>query len=400
MSTSAWVLLVCYGIVVTVWKVLHVLLLFYKPKRFFLGKDSPQMSDDDGPLVSILLAARDEEGNIGPCVRSVLANNYRNFELIVIDDRSGDRTAAEVEQAAAGDPRVRLLRVAELPAGWTGKMNAVQRGLSAARGEFILIVDADTRHSPQALGAALALQKRRRLDLLSLLPRFDQCGFFRKMVQPLVGVVTFLWKPLPLVNSKRWKDLAMGWGGFLLLRRETLEKLGGLEAVKDRFAADIALVRRFKQTGHRTRLLHAPELVSTYMYDSFGSLVHGWSRILRITVDNRCGLLLATLLLIWLFGLSAYSATAVGLVELIRGKGRPLPLLLGMMGLMHLVFQISCLGRIYRFSGTNPLYALGHLPAMMFTAFLTMLALARSRSNQMSWRGTDYQLSADGRAVG
>src|SRR5262249_52559550 len=141
----------------------------------FLGKKSPRLADD--PLVSILLAAKDEEGNIGPCVRSVLDNEYRNFELIVIDDRSTDRTAAEVEQAAAGDPRVRLLRVTELPAGWTGKMNAVRQGLAAARGELILIMDADTRHSPQTLGVALAYQKRRRLDLLSLLPRFDHCGF-------------------------------------------------------------------------------------------------------------------------------------------------------------------------------------------------------------------------------
>ena len=398
MSTPALVLLVGYGIVVTVWKALHVLLLFYKPKRFFLGKKSPQLTD--GPLVSILLAAKDEEGNIGPCVRSVLGNAYRHFELIVIDDRSTDRTAAEAEQAAAGDPRVRLLRVTELPAGWTGKMNAVRQGLAAARGELILIMDADTRHAPQTLGVALAYQKRRRLDLLSLLPRFDHCGFFRKLVQPLVGVVTFLWKPLPLVNAKGWKQMAMGWGGFLLLRRAALEKLGGLETVKDCFAADIALVRRFKQAGQRTRLLHAPELVSTYMYDSFARLVAGWSRILRLTVDNRAGLLLATLLVSWLFGLSAYSATAVGLVELLRGKARQLPLLLGMMGVMHLVFQISCLGRIYRFSGTNPLYALGHLPALLFTTFLTVLALVRCRSGQMSWRGTDYQLSADGRAVG
>ncbi|HXG12316.1 MAG TPA: glycosyltransferase family 2 protein [Gemmataceae bacterium] len=398
MSTSAFVLLVCYGVIVTVWKVLHVMLLFYKPKRFFLGAQAPRLTD--GPLVSILLAAKDEQGNVGDCIRSILAAEYKNFELIVIDDRSSDGTFAEAEQAAAGDPRVRLLRVRELPDGWTGKMNAVQQGLAVARGELLLLVDADSRHTPQTLGAALHVQKRRNLDLLSLLPRFDHHGLFSKLVQPLVGVVTFLWKPLPLVNSRHCRGVAMGWGGFLLLRRPALEAVGGFEAVRDRFAADIALVRLFKRSGRRVRLLHAPELVATSMYTSFPALVAGWSRILRITVDNRALLLVATLLLIWLFGLSAYAATGVGLVELIRGKGRPLRLLLGTMGVMHLVFQISCLGRIYRFSGTNPLYALGHLPALLFTAFLTVLALVRSRSSRMTWRGTSYRLSADGRALG
>jgi uncharacterized membrane protein len=184
------------------------------------------------------------------------------------------------------------------------------------------------------------------------------------------------------------------------MRRATLEAVGGLEAVRDRFAADIALVRLFKRSGYRIRLLHAPELISTFMYNSFPELVAGWSRILRITVDNRILLLLATVLLIWIFGLSAYSAIAAGVVELIRGKGRQLPLLLGMMGLTHLVFQMLFLGRIYRFSGTRPIYALGHLPALGFTSLLTILAMIRCRSSSMSWRGTNYQLTSDGRAVG
>jgi chlorobactene glucosyltransferase len=400
MSLPVLALLIGYGFVVTVWKLLHLLLFFYKPKRYFLRAGRTSLQGETGPRVSILLPAKDEAGNIGDCVRSVLQAEYRNFELIVIDDRSADRTTEEAREAAAGDPRVRLLRVTELPPGWTGKMNAVRQGLAVASGELLLIMDADTRHTPQTLGTALARLNRRKIDLLSLLPRFDHHGFFSKLVQPVVGVITLLWKPLPLVNSHRCKGMALGWGGFLLMRREALEGVGGLEAVKDLFAADIGLVRQFKQAGRRIRLLHAPDLVSTSMYTSFSGLIAGWSRILRITVDNRPYLLVATLLLIWVFGLSAYTATGVGLVELIRGKGRQLPLLFGLMGVMHLVFQISFLGRIYRYSGTNPLFALGHLPAMMFTGLLTIVALIRTRSSQMNWRGTNYRLSADGRAVG
>src|SRR5262249_60033153 len=109
--------------------------------------------------------------------RSVLRSEYRNFELIVVDDRSSDRTGAEAAKAAAGDSRVRVLRVEELPPGWTGKMNAVQRGLAIARGEVVLLIDADTRPRPQALGAALRLCQRRNLQLLSLIPGYDNPRF-------------------------------------------------------------------------------------------------------------------------------------------------------------------------------------------------------------------------------
>jgi hypothetical protein len=145
-------------------------------------------------------------------------------------------------------------------------------------------------------------------------------------------------------------------------------------------------------------VLHGPELVSTYFYTGAREIINGWARLLRITADNRAGLLLGTLLMLWPLCLSAYPMMGVGINELLRGKGRELPLLLGAMGLMHFLFQVTFLGRLYRISGTHPLYALGHLPAVLTTGYLTALALWRSRTSQLTWRGTNYQIRADGRA--
>jgi cellulose synthase/poly-beta-1,6-N-acetylglucosamine synthase-like glycosyltransferase len=393
MSVPALVVLVCYALVVAFWKLLHVVLFFYKPARFFLPASAEQLASDEGPLVSILLAARNEEADIEACVRSVLQSEYRNFELIVLDDRSTDGTALAAERVAAEDSRVRVQRVQELPAGWTGKMNAVRQGLASARGEIVLLVDADTRHTPRTLGVALGLFQERDLQLLSLIPSFDNPSFLLKLLHPLLAFLLFIWKPLPLVNSRRRKRMAMCWGGFLMMRRKTLEAAGGLEAIQGRIAADIALFRHFKQCGHRTRLLHAPELVSTYMYHSLGEMVEGWSRIVRVTVEGRVSLLVATFLGVLLLSLSAYPAAGVGLVELLRGQEGFFPLMLGMMGLGHLVFHIAFLARVYRFGGMNPLYALGHLPATVFACFLLVLTMFRCRSRKMLWRGTDYQLN-------
>jgi cellulose synthase/poly-beta-1,6-N-acetylglucosamine synthase-like glycosyltransferase len=415
----ALAILVGYGLVVSFWKLLHVLVFFYRPHRYFLGGKAARLQGNDGPRVSIILAAKDEQGNIGDCIRSVLSAEYTNFELIVVDDRSTDGTVAEIEQAAADNPRVRLLRVTDLPAGWTGKMNAVRQGLAVATGSIVLIMDADTRHNPRTLGTALALMERKHVALLSLLPRFDHRSFFSKLVQPAVGTLVMVWKPLPWVNSRKRKEIALGWGGFLMVRRDVLTAVGGVEAIKDRFAADIALVSRVKQARRRIRILHGPDLVATHLYTGPSAIINGWTRLLRITADNRRVLLIGTLLGLWLLCMSAYPMMVVGLRELCRGqfgltalchgritldqlievKQHNVGVALGLMGAMHLLLQITLFGRFYRMSGSNPLYALGHFPAILITGYLTVLALIRTRSMQMNWRGTNYQLGTDGHAA-
>jgi hypothetical protein len=134
------------------------------------------------------------------------------------------------------------------------------------------------------------------------------------------------------------------------------------------------------------------------MYATPGEMMRGWTRLLRITADNRPGLLLLTLLALVVLCLSAYVMIGLGLAELVRGRGDRLALLLGGMGLMHLLFQVTLFARFYRISGSNPLYALCHLPAVLLTGYLTTLAFVRSWDRRLSWRGTEYQMTGDGRA--
>src|SRR5262249_5089390 len=121
-SLPALMLVIGYAVIVTAWKVFHLLLLFYKPRRFFLSQNARCLTGPDGPMVSILVAAKDEEEQIGKCIRCILKSKFTNFELIVIDDRSEDATAVEAAEATGGDPRVRLLHVRDKPEGWNGKM--------------------------------------------------------------------------------------------------------------------------------------------------------------------------------------------------------------------------------------------------------------------------------------
>src|SRR6266700_704094 len=102
-----------------------------------------------GPLVSVIIPARNEARNIERCVRSVLATKYAPIEVIVVDDRSTDGTAEIVEPTTGN--RLRLVRGVELPAGWFGKQWAIVQGYRVARGELLLLADADTRHEPELL---------------------------------------------------------------------------------------------------------------------------------------------------------------------------------------------------------------------------------------------------------
>src|SRR5207245_683098 len=142
-----------------------------------------------GPLVSVIIPARNEAENIARCVRSVLTAAYAPFEVIVVDDRSTDGTGDIVDRLtgapeAAG--RLRLLRGAELPPGWFGKPWAVVQGYRAARGELLLFTDADTAHTPELLPRTVALLEREQVDLVSLLARQEMVSFWERLVQPHV----------------------------------------------------------------------------------------------------------------------------------------------------------------------------------------------------------------------
>src|SRR5262249_44305272 len=110
------------------------------------------------PSVSILVPARDEAANIEACVRGLLAQTYPAWELIVLDDGSTDGTGAILARLAADEGRLRVLAGAAVPPGWLGKPHACAQLAAAARGDLLLFTDADVRHAPALVGAAVALQ--------------------------------------------------------------------------------------------------------------------------------------------------------------------------------------------------------------------------------------------------
>ena len=181
------------------------------------ARRSPRLLDyrplTAGSRLSVIIPARDEAVNIEPCLRSILATAYAPLEVIVVDDRSSDATAKIVARVSATDPRVRLVRGADLPAGWFGKQWALVQGYRAATGALLLFADADTRHTAELIPRALAVLDAERVDLVTVLPRQEMGSFWERLVQPHVFLaLQARVGELRLVNRTRrpWNAIANG----------------------------------------------------------------------------------------------------------------------------------------------------------------------------------------------
>ena len=233
----------------------------------------------DGPLVSVIVPARDERTCIGGCVRSLLATRYAHLEIVVVDDQSTDGTADEARRAAGDDPRLRIVRTAALPAGWMGKQWACATGAAAARGTLLCFTAADTTHAPDLLGRAVAALDRRDAALLSVLGRQELGSFWERVAQPhVLAMMAGRYGGTTLVSRSPHAADKLANGQFIVVRRAAYDALGGHAAVRASVSEDLMLAQRTFAAGGGVALLLAPRQLSTRMYSSLGSLVRGWRK--------------------------------------------------------------------------------------------------------------------------
>jgi chlorobactene glucosyltransferase len=232
----------------------------------------------EGPLVSVIVPARDEERGVGATVRSLRALDYRPVEVIVVDDESRDATLAAARAAADGDPRVRAIAGAPLPQGWIGKPWACWQAVQAARGEWLLFTDADVIHAPDSLGSALALARRLGRGGATLFPTIEAEGAVERTVIPAAAAAigTFV-APGPLARSPG-SGVAIAAGGYLLVERGLYERVGGHAGIRSRMVDDVALAARVKRAGGLLVPAPAGGLARLRLYHGAREVWEGWSK--------------------------------------------------------------------------------------------------------------------------
>ena len=255
---------------------------------------------EDYPFVSILVPARNEERNIEKCINSLLQQDYPNYEIIVLDDESEDRTWEILSRLAQGNDRLHLLKGKPLPEGWIGKCWACHQLSEKARGEFLLLVDADTFHKPSMLRSVMDAAHFYQADLISGLPHEKIETFSELLTIPLISWGILAAIPLPLAFALPHPALSITIGQLLLFKRESYERIGGHISVKDHVCEDMALGRLIKAKGLRWRLVDAGDVTECRMYTNLSEAVNGLSKTIFGALNFRVLLILLFSLLLWL----------------------------------------------------------------------------------------------------
>ncbi len=245
----------------------------------------------NAPLVSVLIPARNEAHRIlARSIRSVLAQAYEQIEVIAVNDRSTDDTESILRSVAETDERLGVINGTEPPAGWLGKPYALQQALDASRGDWVLTIDADIVLEREAVQTALGHALAGGYDVLTLMPHFETGSFWERVFTPawllsLLGAYSFA-----ILNNPKMKH-AFAFGGFSLIRRQALAKIGDFAAVRADIVEDVRLAELLKGSGARYRIEHAPNLLRTRMQSSFREI---WDFLSRgMFAGTRYSLILA-----------------------------------------------------------------------------------------------------------
>ena len=296
--------------------------------------------DGSAPKVAVIVPARDEAANIGPCVASLSAQQYPpdRLGLIIVDDDSSDDTPAIVAALAQRDRRIVLRQAPPLPPGWKGKVNACCAGVAAAPRdvEWLCFLDADMRAAPQAIASAVAAASDRKLDLLTLAPRHELESFAERLMLPCGLYLLGFYQDLKKVQAPD-SDAVVATGQFMLLRRAAYEAVGGHAPVRDAICEDVELALLMKRRGYRVLLMDGNLLLSTRMYTGWSTLWPGFAKNLIQLLGGPWRTLLAVPLIVVL----AWVAVCLPLQDLaavLQGvSGAPLALALASLGSAALI---------------------------------------------------------------
>jgi len=263
-----------YQIVVAVLMVVIAANLIFN-LRSLRRPDKRSRVPEPAPLVSVLIPARNEEENIETCLESLLKQDYPNFEIIVLDDNSKDRTAELVRPMAAKDGRIKLIKGELLPEGWAGKPFACHQLAENANGSWLLFIDADTKSEPDMLRSTLALASELKLSLLSGFPRQMAESLPEKIALPIMYFIIMSWLPFWWLHRSIGHRPSLTIGQYLLFRRDEYWRIGGHLAVKDRILEDVWLGVETVRQGGRHLAVDLSTVFNCRMYRTVGAMWEG-----------------------------------------------------------------------------------------------------------------------------
>ena len=232
------------------------------------------------PLISILVPARNEEVNISRCVHSLLKQDYKNIEVLVLDDNSTDNTSEIVKKISENDSRVKLINGGPLKKGWLGKCWACHQLSKHAKGDYFIFTDADTLHFKKTVSKSLAALTSNNLDAISVYPKQITVTFHERMTVPFISFFILAFMPLILVKKTKGHFFSTGIGQFFMFHRDAYFGMGGHESVKNEILEDIHVSKNIKKAGYRYMVFDGRNNIFCRMYRTPQEVLKGFSKFI------------------------------------------------------------------------------------------------------------------------
>jgi glycosyltransferase involved in cell wall biosynthesis len=375
-----WILFIAGWIPAVCWMAAGILTIrFFHEKT--LAKCARAHSDPvKWPKVSVIIAARDEARSIETTLRSIANQDYPNFEVISVDDRSVDGTDAIIERVAAEESRIKAMHIRQLPEGWLGKCHALHQGALQASGELLLFADGDVCFASETLRLAVRYLLANRFDHLVLCPGLISKSYWEAAIKSFF-IMILIMSARAWAAPKRSKNVYIGAGAFNLVRRTAYEDIGGHGALRREVIDDIMLGRLIKLKGYRQDILVAQEYLELSWLEGVRGFVMGLEKNAFAALDFSILRLLLATGLIFFFYVVPYIGVLAFQDDRIFGYGITV-------AVMHATF-----GFCAKMSGKG-WRLLPALPAAL-TIFLWTLwrsALVTLRRGGVLWRDTFYPI--------
>ncbi len=265
----------------------------------------PTPPPQNPPLISVCVPARNEERNIRACVGAILNQDYPNFEVIVLDDRSTDSTPEilrdllmDSDSLLSNQGRKRasafqVLSGSDLPAGWAGKPHALYQASAsaqAAEDAWLCFIDADTFLAPETLSSCYVKALETNADMFTIMTFQILGSFWEKTVMPLVMTALSAGFSPRKVNDPKRKD-AIANGQFIMIKRSVYDAIGGHESVKNSIVEDKAISEQVKWKGYRLVVADGRKVAKTRMYTSLPEMWEGWTKNIYLGLSDQPALM-------------------------------------------------------------------------------------------------------------
>lgn len=362
---------------------------FWQTLRLLRSNKSLQMVRSGGhrrPSLDIVVPVKDEEDNVGQCIESLLAQDYRQARIIVVNDRSSDGTARVVQAIQDRHPEVCRIDIEELPEGHYGKPHALHCIAGKLQSDCVAFVDSDLVLDRACLATLVDHLESNRLDWVAAMGAPKIPGFWERLIVPLFGAVVFAWYDPRKISDPEW-DGALG-SGLMVCRRNSYESIGGHGAVIDIYDEDSELIRIAKRSGQRVSFVMTPELYTQRHYGTLSNTIHGITRTFAGGVNTIPGLLVTMNALIFVSILPVVLLILLSLAALSNWTV-PWAAVWWLAAWLHLLVATGLAWVVYHTARQNPRWALLHPIGSAFLIAICVRAIIQlKRGTPFIWRGT------------